>query len=433
MSRIDFFIELKNYSASEISTLFRKGQTQYNELIEKRYLRRNGHSFQFHFVGLIEFNTTIVVVLPKYHQRIESYDDSMSEAVRIIRVFRKMSKSYTELPDFENISYGSNNYNEIAVADSLIADYLDHGLLRLQHSETTVVGIGETNWDRTVATLFPIFSKGRPIYQEVLNDDNFISDQNIITEIHKWVLKKVIEKYGTILGYDLSNTDFLNADSNFNVDSEVLRSVLHKELQASYIDRNIRVLQRLLAFVDKSFNPSQTRVFYLFGTGFFHIVWEQVCKVAFNDQMYKFQHLLAKPVWVDVAGQQIQSETLRPDILCFSSGYEQITFVLDAKYYNFKFSDVPSIVDNPGIGDLSKQFLYKVLIEKIIEGNVVTAFLFPRVQTEQITFLGHVQFAGFPNEKVFLFALSTQILFESFLADRKIGLDCLSFMLERAM
>jgi hypothetical protein len=429
MSRIDFFIELKDYPASEISLLFRNAQTQYNELIEKRYLRKSSNNCQLHFVGLIEFNTNIIVVLPKYHQRIESYEDSMNEAVRIIRVFRKLAKSYAELPDFENISYSSYNYNEIALADSLIGDYLENGLLRLQQAEITLTGIGETNWDKTVATIFPIFSKGRPIYQDVLNDHNYISDESIITEIHKWVLKRVIAKYGRILGYELSSTDFLNADSSLNASNEVIKSILYKELQASYIDRNIRVLQRLLAFVDKSFNPSQTKVFYLFGTGYFHVVWEQICKVAFNDQLHKFQRLLAKPTWTDIAGVKSESDTLRPDVLCFAPGYDQVTFVLDAKYYNFRFKDTASIVDNPGIGDISKQFLYKGLIEQVIEGRVVTAFLFPRTQTEGIIFLGDVQFAGFPDDKIFLFALSTAIFLDAFLADHKVGLETLPFVL----
>lgn len=72
---------------------------------------------------------------------------------------------------------------------------------------------------------------------------------------------------------------------------------------------------------------------------------------------------------------------MTPDILkVILNNGEKVLLILDAKYYNIRVQD-SRVKGNPGIEDITKQYLYHAALKKYISKNkinkVFNAFLFP--------------------------------------------------------
>ena len=68
----------------------------------------------------------------------------------------------------------------------------------------------------------------------------------------------------------------------------------------------------------------------------------------------------------------MKKNRLTPDILkVFSKDNKKYLLILDAKYYNMTFKN-EKLQGNPGIEDITKQYLYHSALKK--EGNSVTRY-----------------------------------------------------------
>ncbi|MGL5901948.1 MAG: LlaJI family restriction endonuclease, partial [Cetobacterium sp.] len=132
---------------------------------------------------------------------------------------------------------------------------------------------------------------------------------------------------------------------------------------------------------------------------------------------------IPKPIWRSTNGEKDNySTTFVPDIV-FEKGND--LHIYDAKYYETDFDEKGKLKNSiPGIGDISKQFLYeesyRAYYEKadIKKSRYYNAFLFP---TEKIqhSYIGEVSFEIFPGKKIELLKLSTEKMYEYYLKDLK--------------
>lgn len=110
----------------------------------------------------------------------------------------------------------------------------------------------------------------------------------------------------------------------------------------------------------------------------FTIIGEDVCKVVYGDDLdktidtlnlkyngdksLKLKEIVEKPIW-HVAGIQdpyFSKETLELDVLSID-GVNTTFNIYDAKYYLITFdSENKKVVKAPGIGDITKQYLYEL-------------------------------------------------------------------------
>lgn len=159
--------------------------------------------------------------------------------------------------------------------------------------------------------------------------------------------------------------------------------------------------------------------FSLFGTNYFSQVWERVCGEVIGNQLHDtlgslqlpvplndvyaptdtLISLIEKPKWyssefIDGSFVKASQDTLIPDIVsvyvcdgsaCFS--------IFDAKYYMLVMERDEELRGCPGIGDITKQYLYqlafKAFTEKHLLKKVRNCFLMP-TEGSRIVNKGHV-------------------------------------------
>ncbi len=140
----------------------------------------------------------------------------------------------------------------------------------------------------------------------------------------------------------------------------------------------------------------------MFGTTAFHMVWERVCadvfgnklnvnigKIQLNvplavgyDEKWKLIDLIEKPKWRGADTVQEARETLIPDLISINQYDGQDWFIIfDAKYYLLQLEKGRMLRGNPGIGDVTKQYLYQLAYKKFIADHniavVRNCFLMP--------------------------------------------------------
>ena len=164
--------------------------------------------------------------------------------------------------------------------------------------------------------------------------------------------------------------------------TEFLISILSKELNIVFVDRNIRLLKLLRTLIAKNYEHKNKGII-LYGTNTFHVIWEETSSVSFNNLRSKkikdvinnlnsfdiekfkykdkktgelvdmdFMDIIPKPEWYDINSDmsKIVKNSLIPDIISIISkvfvlidlfGVEKIKkkifFVLDPKYYNLVY------------------------------------------------------------------------------------------------
>ena len=144
--------------------------------------------------------------------------------------------------------------------------------------------------------------------------------------------------------------------------------------------------------------------FSLYGTNAFHAVWEEACAVAMGNILHKklrdikvpsgvlseyyrkrandeLIDVIEKPTWFDSQGYDHKAkESLIPDIV---SIHEDSFYIFDAKYYNIRLEVGKNVDGQPGIGDITKQYLYQLAYKRFCKDHgfamrkVRNSFLMP--------------------------------------------------------
>ncbi len=127
----------------------------------------------------------------------------------------------------------------------------------------------------------------------------------------------------------------------------------------------------------------------------FNLVWETVCADVFDNKLEAsllslpllaplkipsnmmnnnpktLKDIIERPKWVSKDGKTIFSDTLIPDLISIERNGNACVFViLDAKYYTMCLKN-NKIEGQPGIGDITKQYLYQLAYKTFIELNEI--------------------------------------------------------------
>ncbi|RYY32743.1 MAG: LlaJI family restriction endonuclease, partial [Sphingobacteriaceae bacterium] len=154
-------------------------------------------------------------------------------------------------------------------------------------------------------------------------------------------------------------------------DYEDLLTILHKQLNISYIDREVHLLKSLVYLIKKRAGCLEDDL-SLYGTKNFAGVWESICKNVINST-FEVNNIFPNPEW-NILGSQYKSKgTLIPDIILEDENGK--VYLFDAKYYSLKY--IGNIAGEPGYKDIIKQFQYQQHIEEKRKECISNAFLFP--------------------------------------------------------
>ncbi len=411
-----FVIENEYVSFQSMMALLQNNKASFQFLLLNGYIRQAPSGLlAVNFVGVVTIGETVICCLPKYF-KLHNYqhEELIQPFATIIKVLKRIGYS-DFIPDAKHINSSDRiNSSEMVLADKILKDFLEHGFFNKKKDLVSHNANGETDWARTVHLIDPIFHKGQPIYTDTYNSSVVDEEFNLITELHKWSVNYFLSKYGPILDYSFSFPGDCVTDLSELGALELITDALTRELAITYTDREIILLQRLLAFLTSN-HVNSANWFSIFGTGYYNLVWENVCAAIFKNRLHHFQDKMPLPVWKDFSRTVAQKDTLKPDIISVRT--DELFFVLDAKYYNLTYTGPPSldVLGNPGIGDIGKQFLYADAFKNLPFRKTYNCFLFPKFIDSFFEVVGFVEFSLFPGKTVYNIYISPNDAYHSYL------------------
>lgn len=403
----------------------------FNELDEDEYIDFNNYndknylsaSFKFTFVGIAICHNRLIYVYPKYigdSKKLPSYNPKR-ELSQVIKVIEKYSCDKSK-QDIYNINLfadeGNRNRDKLlSVMLFLLEDYASNGAYETDETIIEINGSDDILWQKTIDDTYPIISNNRPYYVELYTRRNVNNDYDYLKRLHEFVVTKCsmeIERASLNDFFSLPSIYVSDEDESAFGDEEQILNVLESAISQTFDDRKLSVLTALKIYFNSGKVLIGENELQLIGTRSFSIIWEDVCARVFTSQksesLNKIEpyidhslinknfkgktptlvELIKQPIWKkyrkDAKG--IPKNTLNPDYLRFEHKVEQdkyIFYILDAKYYCPDWSD-DSITGQPGVEDISKQYLYYLAYREVLEkykvNEVRNYFLMPKRKGE---------------------------------------------------
>ena len=294
-------------------------------------------------------------------------------------------------------------------------------------------------WERTINTTTPHLQDDAPIYMDTVNRRLVDAEDHFITRLHRVVVKECcqrLQRFGLVQLLNLPMVDAVEEDVESLGDTSYLIHCVEIELGNQFDSRRRRILHLLLDYLKDSCYESTINVAtYTFGCNCFNQVWEDVCRCTLGKDV-KEQFLITPPLW-EVQSSLGKAEpaavqSLKLDMLFLE---KNTAYVMDAKYYMpYRNGENSCWAGLPGVGDVTKQFLYRQAIlspcalepisSRPAPQCAYNAFLMPQAGSAPSEHLVQ-HFAGvtmplFPRSRVDAFRLAPAPLYTAYLH----GMEC---------
>ncbi len=487
MMRSAFFKELRRYSGEEIASLLQITEEETTALIRKlkslgivkekskkalrtnvsmedtnieiidvNYKARNSF-FIFDFVGVINIGDYVIKCYPKYISEVEAPINEMQQILQVLRRYNSREQLLISASGEDE----KDDFNLLANILFFIDDYAENGIYSNPIETYEINGEGEINWDKTIGETYPLLSNNRTYYTELYTHSSTEDEYDYFKQLHECIITQCSLKL-TELGlaelFDLEENILYDGELSDFGDEDYIQYRLSRELSVQFQSRKQVVLKTMFNYVSQGKLSEQENGLSLFGTNTFNLVWEKVCSEVFNNQLdTKLKHLslpqplaeqylddkdktllglIEKPKWNRVEeGSLLKShqaeETLIPDIISFYSREDGACFgIFDAKYYNIRLDEI-KVDGQPGIGDITKQYLYQLAYNDFILSHSFTsiqnAFLMP-TEKDDGEYLGTAEMKMLSNlsvpplRDISVVKLPAQKMFRWYLAGRKIDI-----------
>lgn len=384
------FVEGRYYSHE---TLLSSGLSQ--KAIDL-YTRQNGKGCAFFFCGFLSSEGSLFIILPK-EQKAPSDTKELASFSGILFMTLRRYAAENNL-DEEELSLlgkqGGRRENYVAAALELLNDYNLSGLLQRDTVQISAAGKGKIDWVRTVNSQLPVFSEDFPFYFDTTNKNRSRDTNSIIIQLHRYAIQQCRKTYGWILSPDFEPEKIAIPTMPCSLSRALY--VLSNELHLSFRERDIRVLNLLIAYFSNESSSADEMKCCAYGTTKFHHIWEIICRDLFKHDNTKMQ-LVPRPQWVRCFDGQLSTEKTRqlPDILYVDN---EICYVLDAKYYTHSSA-------LPGWGDMVKQFYYADTIQSEEFSTIRNAMIFPGTHNETLAYIGYAEIAD-KAEQIQAFSLN---------------------------
>lgn len=427
-----------------------------SELKTTKLLKYDSKNEQYYFqyVGLIGLKDgRILSVLPKCisNDILNDKDECAQYTKNILNAIEKYNhKRFDDIFTYNlDIEKEENNFNLFALYDFLIADYLEYGIYRETKEVYEENGDNEIDWEYTleVETGY-ITKKKQPVYLKYYDITAIDNNNNLIQEVHKFLLNKA-SSYFQDIPFFMDSKPILEFYCKIDIGVENQDRIIYlieKVLRRTFNQRKIRLLNLLLLILRKNLHSQQDGI-NLYGIMSFRSIWEDMCKVLFNnlyleDSKYKkvIKKLTAPKYSLvkDLQGKK-DGSPLIPDVV---TKYKDTFFVIDAKYYNISIqaSDIDDEITNdievkdnessqldklqgflPGTYDLLKQIIYMEAFLKEKEELEIDAqkvrniFIIPSIEDR---FIGKVGMELFLEKDIELWLMDVKKALELYLANR---------------
>lgn len=389
--------ELKYYSRRNILEILENDEKVLDKLLKFDIVKFTNDGYQFDYVGVIIIENIIINVYPKY---ITSQENIKNDFKQVIRVIKKYNKSKDDF-NYQNDELEDISYNRLSMMLFFIEDYFENGVYTNIQNIQEVNGNGEIDWNRTVNDNVAIIQNNKPYYVELQTKYKINDLVNYFRLLHECIITECsnyLEKAGLLDLFDLTPVELSdNKLSDFG-ECEFILNKLEKELNVEFNTHKIKLLQSMHSYISNKNAHTNENYLTLYGTSAYHEIWEEMCARVFADKLHKrlrdlklpvelnskfpknkeLIDIIKNPKWVYKGIHAKKAKgTFIPDTVTF---HNDEFIILDAKYYNLKFSE--DVLDGqPGLESITKQYLYELAFREFIEAHefkaVKNAFLFP--------------------------------------------------------
>ena len=377
--------------------------------IDRIKIEKGDILYRFTYVGMISIEDNSFIIYPKYlkdetieKERINNY----IKLKEILKVIRKYNKSKQQ-EQFFSSDDNSSNFNLITLVLELLEDYYQNGLYFNEEKIIEFNGEGEILWNKTINENIAYFNTNkRPLYLDFYTSNSQINEEDFFRRLHSYILTDSCKKVETLLNIlDVEPVNISTQDLEDFGDTDYILYRLNNEENRQFITRKKKVLEMLKVYILKKENSNRDNNISFVGVNSFNFVWEEVCSVALGNSLNKtlkevslsnndsrtLLEIIDKPKWkAKPSGNEFEKDTLKPDIVIINNIINKELEIYDAKYYNIDFSS-KGIKGQPGIGDITKQYLYELAYFKKGFNIVKNAFIMPiDSETETDIYLGEV-------------------------------------------
>lgn len=411
-------------------------------------------SYQFVFVGLVLVDDLCIIVYPKYLPFVDASkpgNETQHAMQQIFRVLRKHGGSYSDIAAMTEKGMRAND--RLALMLMLLEMYDEYGVYSNYVRTIADNGPGDISWERTIASNLPYLRDNRPIYFDYKTNETDADAADFVMRLHRAVLTECsafMQESGLASLLALDEVWLTDAAVEDFGDADFVTYRLERERAVQFVTWKQDVIDLLMRYVGEDDSTVRQDTPLCLGTSSFYHVWEEACKVAFDDALHvrladlglqlvapfdanaglELIELIPRPEWTVPIddGEEGCGEvaTLIPDtILLHDDGAGNATFaILDAKYYTPELGG--NVTGVPGVESVTKQFLYQAAYRGFVKAHgftrVVNAFLAPSAGGS-IRHTGRVRFPGViaPEEPPFsnvveLYALPADMVFDAYLA-----------------
>lgn len=406
--------------------------------------------YVFTYVGVITYGNRIVKIYPKY---LLSANEPLDEMKQVMKVLERYSNSEEQIVNLFNGDGDNRSFNLLAIILFLLNDYYEYGVYNNSEDIIEVNGEGAILWEKTINEGFSLVRDNRPYYTEMYTEKTIDDDMDYFKRLHECILTecfKQLEEAQLDVLFEMVSVELSEESLDDFGDKECILDRLQAELSIQFNTRRQILLKTMYTYVSQERRVTEENEgISMYGTTAFNMVWEKICAEVFNnklatplgslglsvplaegyDKKTKLIDIIKKPVWYGQDTVKNAKETLIPDIVTIvqEDGADQF-IILDAKYYNIQLEKDKVLRGNPGVGDVTKQYLYQLAYRDFMSDHNITvvknSFLMP---TEKDDFVAKgtakmemLEALGLENIQIRL--LPAKIIFECYLTRKRISI-----------
>lgn len=413
----------------------------------------NEFLYVFTFVGVITVSGCVLKCYPKYISNVAP----KTELKQIIKVLERYNAK-EQIIRMYNDNSESSAFNLLGVMIFLMHDYYENGAYTNTQDIIETNGSGEILWDKTINETFTYLSNNRPYYTELFTQKRINDDFDYFKRLHESIVSicsKELQDADLLDLFDILPVEVSDEELDDFGETDYILYRIQNELNLQFNSRKQLLLKTLYAYVAHSSTLADIDCFTMFGTNSFNLVWEKVCAEVLDNQLQTplgslpisltngynpndlLISLIEKPKWNGYKQdgsefQKIAKETLIPDLVSIHKMNNSQQFIIfDAKYYNIQLEQGKVLRGQPGIGDITKQYLYQLAYKKFVNDHgiqdVKNCFLMPTEQ-QNVIVKGRVNIEmldalGLQNIQIRL--LPAELMYSHYLANEKMDIGLL--------
>ncbi len=416
------------------------------------------YEYKFTFVGVIVLGETVLKCYPKYLLTNSQPKDELKQILKVIEKYKSKNKKNVEnkVNMLDDIDEGKV-FNLLAVLLFFLNDYYENGVYNNTKEIIESNGSGEIFWDKTINETIAIISNNRPYYIDFETKKRVTDNFDYFKRLHECILTKASEelKEADLLDlFDLNEVYLTDEELDDFGEKDYILYRIENELNVQFNTRKQLVLKTIYAYIDQGGSLHDTDCLSFFGTKNFNLVWEDVCKDIFDNQLEvnlkvlslpkpltkkyiddmkgensgktTLKKIIEKPVWT-ITGLRADTPLL-PDLVTIK---DKSFIIFDAKYYVPKLEKGEPPKHVPGIGDVTKQFVYQLAYKDFIAAHgfatVRNCFLIPteekNIADKKEVHMEIFSSVGLEDIKVRL--LPADMAYQLYLLGKKIDIDLL--------